>query len=367
MPDSDKRSLWQRVFARDAADRAKLLQLLRRLLFWVSAAYLIGLLALCCLLKFVGERNWILGSLLYLPAGIALVPYVLLTPICLLLRKRVCWLHLLAVLLLFCFFHRPHFSSRKTSQRTIRVVTNNVGQRHPQSMLPFINAQSPDIIAFQEASNRQPLLRAQFPDKFVAVHDEFAVVSRWPIKHVGYVPGVFSHYGYAAVWFELERDGKPLMVYNVHLPTPRRDFNKLRGPGFRASLVRAGGIFSSSVRAEYKTAMESRVEAARKLINILKQEKRPMLIMGDFNMSDCGYTYGLFRDEFQDAFALAGNGYGLTFPGLTRNPLSLFGPWLRLDYIFIGKDWRPLHTKVEPRQNAQHLAVAAELELIEQK
>ena len=37
-----------------------------------------------------------------------------------------------------------------------------------------------------------------------------------------------------------------------------------------------------------------------------------------------------------DAFTRAGRGWGLTFPGVTRNPLTVFGPWLRLDYFFVG-------------------------------
>ena len=330
---------------------------------WLSLIYLVGAPVVLLLIRICGERNWITATAIYFPSTLALLPAGILIPICFFNHRRWIWFYFLTVLFVFLIYLRPHFSlSKESAGKKIKVLTNNVGQRKPNSVTAFVTEQDPDIVAFQEARNRDRFLKKEYPNRFVAVHDEFALVSKWPIKAVGYVPGLFSHYGYAAAWFEVEHEGKSLIIYNIHMPTPRPDFVKLRANGFLASLFRGEGIYSSKVRSAYQESMQERVKEAKKLAEVLASEKRPFLAVGDFNMPDTGYLYRVFDAQFSDAFAAKGNGYGLTFPGFTRNPLSLFGPWLRIDYIFAGPQFRPLKCKVEPRQNAQHLAVSAELE-----
>jgi vancomycin resistance protein VanJ len=333
---------------------------------WLSIAYPILLALALVLMRWVGERHWITATAIFLPPTIVLLPLCVLTPLCYYCNRRWIWWHGLVLLMLFSFYFHPHFASASSPvSKKIRIVTNNVGQRKPSSVTPFINAQDPDIVAFQEARNRDTFLRKEYPNRYVSVHDEFALVSKWPIKALGYVPGIYSHYGYAGTWFELEFEGKPLIIYNIHMPTPRPDFVKMRGKGFLASLVRGEGVYASSVRAEFKESMDRRVAEVKKLSELLRKETRPYLVVGDFNMPDTGYLHRFFTSTLNDAFATKGSGYGLTFPGFTRNPLSLFGPWLRIDYIFSGEHWRVLNCEVEGRQNAQHLAIVADLEWVE--
>ena len=58
-----------------------------------------------------------------------------------------------------------------------------------------------------------------------------------------------------------------------------------------------------------------------------------------------------------------GSGLGYTFPGTTRNPLSLGGPWMRVDHIFFDSDWRALESLTESERPSQHRAVFSALEL----
>jgi hypothetical protein len=76
-------------------------------------------------------------------------------------------------------------------------------------------------------------------------------------------------------------------------------------------------------------------------------------------MPSNGHIRRIFSGELRDAFAECGRGYGFTFPGFTRNPLSLFQPWLRLDYLFAGRGFRPCYVRTEPGRPSQHRAVAA--------
>jgi endonuclease/exonuclease/phosphatase family metal-dependent hydrolase len=99
------------------------------------------------------------------------------------------------------------------------------------------------------------------------------------------------------------------------------------------------------------------------LTDVLQQEKQPFLVAGDFNTPANGYIWDLLRANLSDVFHAKGRGYGFTLPGDTKNPLSFFGPWLRVDYLFSGKSWRSHWCRVESSQPAQHLAVVAKFEL----
>ena len=103
---------------------------------------------------------------------------------------------------------------------------------------------------------------------------------------------------------------------------------------------------------------------SRDIIAILQKETVPFLVVGDFNMPANGRTADLFRATMSDAFQQKGRGLGNTFPGSSDNRMAdFFGPWLRLDYLFAGKDWEPLMCRVEPRVAGQHLAVMARFKL----
>jgi endonuclease/exonuclease/phosphatase (EEP) superfamily protein YafD len=116
------------------------------------------------------------------------------------------------------------------------------------------------------------------------------------------------------------------------------------------------------VYGNYREWLQERLRLARALAKVLAEEKYPMLVGGDFNTPDHGYIYHLFAGEMADAFTHAGRGWGLTFPGSTHNPISFFGPWLRIDYFFTGRGWRVTECRPEPGGKSQHKAVFARFE-----
>jgi endonuclease/exonuclease/phosphatase family metal-dependent hydrolase len=150
----------------------------------------------------------------------------------------------------------------------------------------------------------------------------------------------------------------------VQLPSPRRELYRLRGLGLFVALAGETGEESRSSRfqEDIAKAWRQRVDIARRLIAHLEKEKRPFVVAGDFNMPSRGWLHRQFRQRFADAFAEAGRGYGLTFPGYSSNPLTGFGPWLRLDYVFCSRDFRPVQCVTERGRRSQHRAVAASLE-----
>jgi vancomycin resistance protein VanJ len=337
---------------------------MQRFLKWGTLTYVVATPALLLLVNWRGERSLLTSILLFVPAQGWLSPLILLTPLCLLFRRKLCWLHLLAVCFVLFGHMRFHWSSwPQPKGHTLTIVSANIGQRKISSLNSFCEKEDADIIAYQDAGNRTKFIRRDNPQHFIASEEQFVVAGKLRVKNSGLVPGMMYRGKAVAAWFEIETGGKSLVIYNVHMPTPRPVFSKLRGRGFLAEIVGGKGIYSREVREGYRRYWDERFRLANALIEILRKEQRSFILVGDFNMPDHGKLFRSFNSEFTDVFAARGCGYGLTFPGITRSPLTWFGPWLRIDYIFAKKDLRPIYCKVEPRQNAQHRAVVAMFDL----
>ena len=136
-----------------------------------------------------------------------------------------------------------------STNTTIRVVTNNIGQDHTKSFKDFANLQKADIIALQDApaDGRGPDFARDYPDRYVAGKDQFILISKFPIRAANVLPWEDTaderHEAGSkqrvAAWFELDVNGKPLLVFVLHMPTPRGQLMAMKTPGgLLASLPR---------------------------------------------------------------------------------------------------------------------------------
>lgn len=329
----------------------------RAALGWFNVAYLFLLVILLAALEWWGERSWIVSALLYVPPQVWLLPLAVLVPAGLFLRPRLCVYHIVCILFVGCVFMRVRWHSRPVhNPEMLTLVTNNFGQNNHQSLDPLIGKENPDIVVLQDAPGASVWAR-KFPERFVSAKGEFLTISKYPIKSAAFVPSVNWRGKPVAVRLEISFNGHPLVVYSVHLPTPRPDFAKLRGTGLLREFI--GRNRRGSDGRSFSESMAARVEMAKQLRDVIAEERLPFIVAGDFNMPDRGYIYHLFASQFTDAFAKSGRGWGLTFPGSTHNPLTGFGPWMRLDQIFAGRGWEPVYCEAEPGRRSQHRAMIA--------
>jgi vancomycin resistance protein VanJ len=348
---------------------------LQRLVRWLQLAlrastfaYLAFLLLLTTLLEWHAERHWLTAFLLYVPQQAWLLPLAFLVPFALLLDPRLClWQLGGAVFLLVIFMDYEWSWPAAAKGRIITLVTNNIGEAKKYSAIPFIQAEQADIIVLQEASYRGSEYAVRLTNYFAAEQGQFVILSRWPVKNSGNVPVRAEGDAPLAAWFELDCEGRTLVVYGVHLLTPRAQLESLRGIGFLAALAGREGRHGSKLRTFNQNFWDNQMDLARKLAAEIEKEQRPFLIAGDFNAPNHGVVYHLFASKFNDAFESAGRGYGFTFPGASRNPLTLFGPWLRLDHVFASQALRPVYCRAESNRASQHRAVAARFEWKESK
>lgn len=333
-----------------------LLPFLRRLLSGTTFTYGISLVILLVALEWWGERHWLLSLLLFAPPALYLLPLAVLAPACLFLRPRLCAIHLLAIIGVGFVYTTFRVGQRRApGSETFALLSHNVGQGDRQQFAAFVAAQKPDAILLQDARHRGTRYTTLYPDHYVAVRREFILISRHLIQQAAILPEPNWRGRPVAARFEILFQGRPLVLYNVHLPTPRAQLSRfLTGRAVVDMLAdddRPG-------LTTYREWVAERLKLSRDLAAVFAGEKQPFLVGGDFNTPDHGSIYHLFAGEMRDAFAEAGSaGWQLTFPGTSRNPLSLFGPWLRLDYLFAGRGWAPISCDAEAGRRSQHRAV----------
>ncbi|MBI5775188.1 MAG: endonuclease/exonuclease/phosphatase family protein [Verrucomicrobia bacterium] len=339
------------------------LGLARRFLTLASYLYLAALCLALAGLEWWAEGNWFFSFCLFLPPFGWLLPLFALAPLSLPVRPLLLLLHALAAVLLLVFYMDFQWSSRPAARGpTVTLVTNNYGESGRTRPLAFADEENADFIALQDIGLRARSLATNYPNFYFAAQDQFALISRWPIVNYDVVPVLSTRGRPVAARFEVERDGRRLVIYNVHLPTPRHQLESMTGLGFLAAVAGRDGRYGGKLRQENQNFWNAQIGMADKLAGLIQAEKLPCLVAGDFNAPNHGRIYRRFSDFLADSFKARGRGFGFTFPGATRNPVSAFGPWLRIDYVFSSAELKPIYSRAEPSRPSQHRAVAARFE-----
>lgn len=335
--------------------------LLQRLTTVAVFSYALCVLLLFLTMEYVGERCWILAILLYLPQCVFLLPLLVLIPAALLAEVSLPVYALLAATVIIFLWHVPFYPGIGGGSAPVemKLITNNYATNHGLPLQPFIDAEDPDFVAVEDASGKEPAFQRGNPGRTTRGAGQFILISKWPVKSAATLDWPRWRGAPVAAVFDVAWRGQDLAIYTVHLPTPRQDFAKLAGLGLLKEL--AGRNRRRSDNRSFGEAMTARVQLARDFSGVLARETRPFVAAGDFNMPSDGYVRRVISSGLTDCFARDGRGFGFTFPCDTHDPLTLGGPWLRLDYILAGPGWRALDCRVEPGRRSKHRAVVATL------
>jgi len=261
--------------------------------------------------------------------------------------------------------HSP--STPRNPERSLTVLSYNRGQHLNQSLQPFKNRVHPDIIALQDAPNRaRGYSQAPGYSEFSTFENEgeHTILSRYPVTDQSLITlkaGGREEKG--AARFVIDCKGQPVALYSVHTLSPRDTLIWYRYGAFLYGVIGLPGTPWNEKRQTMQAFWDRRIDIARQLRERIQAETIPCIVAGDFNAPAGGHIHGLFTSILTDAHRAAGKGFGYTFPGVTRNPLSGGGPWMRIDYIFSSDDWKTHRCITESDRPSQHRALAATLEL----
>jgi vancomycin resistance protein VanJ len=307
----------------------------------------------------LGSQWWLRLGSDFLPFWF--LPFLMFTPAILVLSKSkaakaaICLPCLVFVLVYGDrFLPGPAAASNGDAEGSFTVMTYNVTWGDPgrQEILSIIEGEDADVVALQEVSPRVAEALSGLSDRYPyqALHPKrdgysgCAVLSRFPIsvdEAFFLVEGM--HLSQRLV---IEVDGESVHFFNVHLQPPR-----LPGEVRIASLL--------MVPSYYDTTIQDR-EMAR-LLEELAPLDGPVVVAGDFNMTDQSPGYRRLSSELGDAFREAGWGLGLTYPDVEVRSVPTPFPLVRIDYVFHSRDITALSAEVGDRGGPNHRFLVAEL------
>ena len=319
-----------------------------RFLTVAATLYAAVIVALALLWSFgPADVKWLTLSSMFAPLLFA--PLFLLAPLAFFVRSGPLRASALVLLGLFIVLFGARFlppgPAGAEGAAELRVVTFNQLNTNARvdTVLGALLAQDADLIALQElspavAAALETRLKTAYPyAEFRAAEGTTGIglFSRYPITSVAYewIPQVQRA--------TVRARGVDLTVLNVHAPAP---YDPERSDGFLA-------------------AYDPRQREPRfgTLLERIDEASGPLVVLGDFNLSDREPRYGDLSARLTDAYRAAAWGFGFTFPNYTRVRGVPVPPLIRIDYVWMGGGVTPIDAEVVCEGGSDHCMVVADV------
>jgi endonuclease/exonuclease/phosphatase (EEP) superfamily protein YafD len=253
-------------------------------------------------------------------------------------------------LVAFGVLYGPSFVPKPQAQdveASFSVMSYNVwgGNDRFDSIVSAIKEYSPDVVGLQEITDRiADEIKGPLTDlyPYQVIEDGQAIFSRFPIvSHDVWLIGD-DQIPISVQHVELDVAGQRIGVINAHPHSPALRASRI--PGFK--LGYPSGLWS-----------QHRDWEVRELMEVIATIDGPLVVLGDFNLTNLQVVYGEMTQTLRDAHADVG--YGL---GFTRTPLRGTGPatW-RIDYVFHTPELIALSITNGDFGGSDHRPVVAEL------
>lgn len=233
----------------------------------------------------------------------------------------------------------------------LNIMTFNIlnGNRRWGGAVASILAERADVVALQEVSHDAARaigasLAVQYPHQAWRPAADFAgagLLSRFPIIEDDTF--LLSDRGFLCQHVRFQLRERATSYFNVHLKAPR-----LHVPAFR---------YDAAVRERELDELDARVA----------RMSEPLIVSGDFNMTDRSPGYRRLTRLLRDAYRDAGRAPGWTFPNPPRRGLLRVPLWpvpfaiIRIDYIFHSAHFVAKRARVGDGDGSDHRPVIATL------
>lgn len=229
----------------------------------------------------------------------------------------------------------------------LRVITYNAGEggTREEAVARLVDREGPDVLVVDEWRDAGTALLPKLGKNWhVAEHISTAVFSRFPIKSVRRLGAehLRKHWRAPALKCELETPYGIIYVVGVHLETPREGLEALCWSPLRGGAEMDQTTADRRLESELASQMAAEVEG-------------PVVIAGDFNMPVESTIYRQYWQNWQNAFSIAGLGYGQT--KFTR----FFG--VRIDHVLASSEWEVLGARVGANLGGDHRPLLVDLQL----
>ncbi len=264
-------------------------------------------------------------------------------------------------------------NSAGPNERELKVMTYNVyyfiDESGPlpgdtlQRSLSAIIRENPDIVMLQESRGGDPsawgdyraqsdTITSRYP--YRVENNSMAIWSKYPFDTIGVrqYPDPSSLFLVA----DVDVDGYPLTVYNVHLQSlSLSDNDKVMYYNFtRGNLASSGtDATPTSLVRKLSAAMKKRAVQAELLRSQIDSlARKNILVAGDFNdIADCWAQRTIMGGDLASTFSAVGFG-----PTISYNAFHFY---FNIDHILYGGNLRPLRIHRGRERSSDHYSVTA--------
>lgn len=280
-------------------------------------------------------------------------PVFLLLPLALWRRSKPLVVMAGLVTIVFLFVYGSLFLPKQSvqiSEPTFKVMSYNVlccGNMNLEKTLANIRQHDPDILALHEYT---PYIAAELDDELAAdyayrqVEDGRGFYSRYPIEVYDFLsmPGSFGGGAQKAL---VNVGGTLVTVLSVHPVRPPVQSTYIRGLDVNLPLA-VGDT----------TGNDSQMAA---IIDEVTQIEEPLVLVGDFNLTDQNPAYTELTQYLVDTFVERGMGMGFTFTPFGNYPLPVW----RIDYVFHSDEITAVDIEVGEFAGSDHKPLIATLSI----
>lgn len=199
----------------------------------------------------------------------------------------------------------------------------------PIEISDFVKEQNPDFVCIQEYSETKYFDSSTFPYKHFLkkgskIKTGQAIFSKYKIVNSGEI--VFPNSTNNTIYVDIKIKKDTIRLYSIHLESLRisTDVSEINNDINIIDKQKSGKIFRQISKGFKNQQLQSELILAHK-----KSCTYPIILCGDMNNSAFSYVYRNIRGDLQDAFVIAGKGFGKTY-NFKYYPA-------RIDYIFADK------------------------------
>lgn len=252
------------------------------------------------------------------------------------------------------------FQNDEPVKADLKIITYNVRQFNeygfdkqanvPEKISAFFKKEDADIIGMQEYFSGELSVAERFPYKYIKLKTKsaefgLAIFSKFPIVHSGSLDFT-TESNNNGVFADIATPIDTIRVINVHLQSFRvkPNLGDLEKEESKRVFRGMGQTFAKQ---------QNQIEEVFELID---NSPYKVIVLGDFNNTAYSYIYReLLSKGFDDAYKVAGKGFGRTFD-------FDFFP-LRIDFIFVEESMEVNYFETEEVHYSDHFPVKAKISL----
>ncbi len=312
------------------------------------------------LLPFIPPKTAVKLSVLSLIVPFLIVVNMLFFFYWLFIAKKQAWLSFFVVLFGYFTFGSIYKisspSKEKQPKNTLGIMNYNVrlfnkynwikADSISQKIIRFVALEKPDVLCIQEYQPLQEKLPFKYKfEKLSGTKNKYgqAIFSNYPIVNSGSVN--FPNTANNAIYTDLKINTDTIRVYNIHLQSLKINPNPEE-------------LTQENSEKLVKTIGDAFIMQQEQAALFLKHQatcKYPTIISGDFNNTAYSYVYKKIKGTHNDAFEIAGNGFGRTYD------FSFFPT--RIDFILTPPKSKVLQLKTYSVKYSDHFPIQANLQL----